>query len=522
MALVVTGCAATPPQTGPDLSQASMASEEVDPPGRVGVLSLAEGSVYLTDMRSRETQTATVNWPITSGFHLATGEQSRAEVRIGSVAMRLGSQTEVTFSRIDDDAIHLTVHQGSLAVRLRNRTLLNELAIEAGTAIPAHIQFDDVGRYRIDVNYVPGVAALTAFVGHAQATTPTARQAVASGQRVEWSASTRRFRTVNPATDVFDDWVDRRDAQDDTARRTQSVSDETTGIEYLTAYGRWQSTSPYGWIWIPAHVPTGWAPYRFGHWAWIAPWGWTWIDDAPWGFAPFHYGRWVMVGGRWCWAPGHWTTRPVYAPALVVWLSAPGVSIQMSSGDPVGWFPLGWGEPYLPPHRHSHRYIRSINSPYLPHQGARITPPAHYVHENHRDRISWAPAHRIEQSKEKKPGTRNQAPEGIVRGRPVTRAPTIIDDEQRMQPLPRANETQPRNHPTPQRPSDPPGAILKRAQPLQDERFNHIPPAAPPARTVPQNESGLLRLKPQVREITPPPKASPNARTPFQKEGEMR
>ena len=93
-----------------------------------------------------------------------------------------------------------------------------------------------------------------------------------------------------------------------------------TGAEDLDRYGHWESHPEYGPIWTPPPWCPGWAPYRYGHWAWIGPWGWTWVDDAPWGFAPFHYGRWVMVGGRWCWAPGRYVARPVYAPALVAWI----------------------------------------------------------------------------------------------------------------------------------------------------------------------------------------------------------
>src|SRR5437867_1713415 len=81
------------------------------------------------------------------------------------------------------------------------------------------------------------------------------------------------------------------------------------------------------------------------------PWGWTWVDDAPWGFAPFHYGRWVWYRSRWCWAPGSYVARPVYAPALVAWVGGPSVNVSVSIGrssPPVGWFPLGPREVYVP------------------------------------------------------------------------------------------------------------------------------------------------------------------------------
>jgi hypothetical protein len=128
------------------------------------------------------------------------------------------------------------------------------------------------------------------------------------------------------------------------------------GYEDLDEYGTWRVVPAYGTVWAPRSVPAGWAPYRFGHWAWVEPWGWTWIDDAPWGFAPFHYGRWALVAGGWVWIPGTVVARPVYAPALVVFLGAPG-----SGAAGVGWFPLGPREVYVPPYRVSTTYVRTVN-----------------------------------------------------------------------------------------------------------------------------------------------------------------
>jgi hypothetical protein len=95
----------------------------------------------------------------------------------------------------------------------------------------------------------------------------------------------------------------------------------------------------------------------------VRPWGWTWVDDAPWGFAPFHYGRWVYHRNAWCWAPGTYVARPVYAPALVAWIGGPraGVSISVGGAAPVGWFPLAPREVYVPSYRASPRYVQQVN-----------------------------------------------------------------------------------------------------------------------------------------------------------------
>jgi hypothetical protein len=69
----------------------------------------------------------------------------------------------------------------------------------------------------------------------------------------------------------------------------------------------------------------------------------------------------VQYHDRWCWAPGRYVARPVYAPALVVWVGGAGFSLSISSGPSVGWFPLGPREVYVPSYRVSPRYVRNVN-----------------------------------------------------------------------------------------------------------------------------------------------------------------
>ncbi len=396
-----------------------------DPPARVGRISVLSGPVSLTNLNSGEVENATLNWPITSAFRLSTGHTGRAEVRIGSVALRLDDNTLVDFNRIDDEMIQLFVHQGSVALRIRHREVLREIDLITPRE---RVTFDDVGRYRVDVDRATGISAVTAFVGHARISRGYMTFPVQSGYRGELAESPNApLVLVAPAMDVFDDWVAGRDARDDASRSAQYVSRETTGMESLDDHGTWTQTSEYGHVWYPTHVVAGWAPYRHGHWAWISPWGWTWIDEAPWGFAPFHYGRWVMISGRWCWAPGRWAARPYYAPALVAWVSQPGVSISVTAGHPVGWFPLGWGEVYYPPHHHSPRYIRSVNVQNV-HNITHVTvinPPRQYVHQQHPDSVSWAPAHALPHRLRIQEVMTGRAPEGLVRAAPAAKAPIV-------------------------------------------------------------------------------------------------
>jgi hypothetical protein len=384
-ALLMVGCViATPPAQ----SSTEVSSNGTPPPGRIGKIGLLSGPVTLTDLQTREQQPASLNWPITSGYRLTAGPLARAEVHIGSVALRLDASTEVDFARIDDELIQVVVLQGSVALRARNRDVLPEIDLVTPRE---RVVFDDIGRYRIDVDRAPGVTAVTTWMGAARVATGRSTFEVRSGQRGEFStAPAPGFTLVQPAADTFDDWVAARDRRDDAIASTQYVSPETTGVEVLDQYGTWRTVPEYGSVWYPAAVPYGWAPYRYGRWAYISPWGWTWVDEAPWGFAPFHYGRWAFIGGVWGWVPGAWVARPIYAPALVGWYGAPGVGVTVGYGS-VGWFPLAPYEVYIPPYYYNRRYITGVN---VSHVGnidyGRVNPPRHYQHQRP-NTSTWVP-----------------------------------------------------------------------------------------------------------------------------------
>jgi hypothetical protein len=375
-------------QTDPD-------EDAPDPPGRVGRLSILTGTATLTDMSSGQSQQVLANWPITSEQNLATDAGSRAEVQIGSLALRLDGATEVDFVRIDDETIELVVQRGAVTLHVRNRDTLAAIDL---TTPRERIVLDDVGRYRLDVDRIPGLTSLTVNTGYARILTGSTTFSVAGGQRADVSGEpTARFQVVAPLADAFDDWVAPLDRRDDALRSGRYLSSETTGIESLDDYGQWRTVPEYGQIWYPGYVQAGWVPYRFGRWIWVAPWGWTWVDEAPWGFAPFHYGRWVYLNGQWAWLPGAYVARPIYAPCLVAWYGGAG---------PVGWFPLGPGDIYVPGYRASRHYVEALNFQHL-RQGApasRGDAQPHYVYQRNPTAVTWVD------------------PDAMARHRPVGRA----------------------------------------------------------------------------------------------------
>ena len=336
-----------------------LATAEADPPARVGRLSVIQGEVTVHDTRTGESEAATLNWPVTSDTAITTARGARAEVRIGSTAVRLDGTTELEFVKLDDQTSLLRLREGTVNVRVRDRETAARFTLETPHA---RVLLLDTGRYRFDASPRAGTTTVTAFQGNAQLAFGSTAVSVSSGKRAEIGPQ-GGVEIVGAFADGFDDWALARDRGDDVARSTRYVSPEMTGAESLDEHGDWHVTADYGPVWYPRAVPVGWAPYRWGRWAWVEPWGWTWVDDAPWGFAPFHYGRWALIGGVWAWAPGVRVVRPVYAPALVGWVGSPGWRVTVSIGavPAVGWFPLAPREVFVPAYRCSTVYVRNVN-----------------------------------------------------------------------------------------------------------------------------------------------------------------
>lgn len=221
------------------------------------------------------------------------------------------------------------------------------------------------GSYRLDIAPDGRSTQVTVFAGAAEvygADGRSLRLRAGSSTRFHDTLLRDVQRMAMPRPDSFDRWVQARDDRYLRSPSRQYVAAGMIGYADLDDWGTWRSHRDYGHVWYPRNVRAGWAPYRDGHWAWIEPWGWTWIDDAPWGFAPSHYGRWVYVSNGWGWVPGPRHVRPVWAPALVAFVGGSNWSLSVSSGGPpIGWFPLGPHDVYVPWYRVSRPYFGRVN-----------------------------------------------------------------------------------------------------------------------------------------------------------------
>ena len=330
-----------------------------DPPGRVARLNYSEGSVSFRPAGEDDWVTAVPNRPMVTGDDLWADENSRAEVHVGSAAIRLGPKTGITFLNLDDNTTQIRLAQGSLIVRVRHVDDDDTYEIDTPNTAFSLLQ---PGEYRVDVSQDGSQTITTVWHGRGRVTGGGSSYTVIAGQSATFTGTDQVNYDLGqiPDRDSFDDWAFERDDREDHADSANYVSREMTGYEDLDEYGDWNYEAGYGPCWRPRAVVAGWAPYRFGHWVYVGPWGWTWVEDEPWGFAPFHYGRWAYVNSGWFWVPGPVVVRPIWAPALVAFVGG-GPNFRFSAGVGVGWFPLAPGEVYVPGYRVSRTYVNNVN-----------------------------------------------------------------------------------------------------------------------------------------------------------------
>jgi len=332
------------------------AQDQDDPPARVARLGYLEGSVSFQPAGEGDWVGAVPNRPMTTGDQLWTDQGSRAEVQLGSAAIRLAPNTGFSFLDLDDNTVQVQLTSGAIYVTVRR--LHDDDDFEIDTPNQAFTIFQP-GHYRVEVGADGNYTVISVRAGDGESTGGGQSYELRGGQRATLSGTDPLYADVEElyGPDDFDTWSEARDHRYDYSRSAQYLSHDVVGFDDLDDYGDWRDDPSYGHIWFPNRVEVGWAPYHTGHWAWISPWGWTWVDDSSWGYAPFHYGRWVSIGGRWGWVAGPVTVQAVYAPALVVFVGGgPG-----GFGGNVGWFPLGPREVYVPSYHVSEAYVTRVN-----------------------------------------------------------------------------------------------------------------------------------------------------------------
>jgi hypothetical protein len=341
----------------------SAANAQADPPSRIGRLAFVAGTVSFHDRDQTDWAPAVTNSPLTSGDAVWTEPNSRSEISLAGTRVRMDGGTLLDMIAIDDTQTRMQLDQGRIDIKTFTYDTRQpyEILTPRGT-----ITLQQQGDYYVEAGSTQDPTRLGVRAGAAQIQAANGQVlAVRAGEVGEifddnGSPQLRTIPSAPPPTPAY--WAE-RDRVVVYDQPPQYVSAGMTGYEDLNYYGSWSNDPLYGYVWAPRIVVAGWEPYRTGHWAFVQPWGWTWVDDQPWGFAPYHYGRWANRNNHWVWVPPQRDLRPVYAPALVAFVGGVelGVAIGQQSRAPVGWFPLGPREAYVPPYSSDRDYYRRLN-----------------------------------------------------------------------------------------------------------------------------------------------------------------
>jgi Family of unknown function (DUF6600) len=328
-----------PPPPGAAPAPANQAQDVT--PMRISYLN---GEVSFWRPGATEWAPARLNTPLAPGDILYTGEAGTVELQLAPRAfVRAAPGTHLGLDNQEPDFVQLRVTEGHAALDVREMPAGDtvEIATPAGA-----FTVEKTGYYPVDVT-----AEATTFRAHrggAATVTPAGGNAtaIATNQQVNLAGTeTPRVEIATaPSLSEWDRWNYQRTDYMTQPASTQYVGSGVYGAEELDRHGTWRTVETYGSVWVPTAVAPGWVPYSTGRWIWDPRFGWTWLDDAAWGWAPYHHGRWVFVHNYWAWAPGPIVVRPVYSPALVVFLGG----VTVSVGRPVFWAPLYWGEPVIP------------------------------------------------------------------------------------------------------------------------------------------------------------------------------
>ena len=250
--------------------QRAAADDDEDPPSRVARLSYTHGNVSFNPSGTDDWVSAAVNRPLTTGDKLWTDSDSRAELHLGSAAIRLSNNTGFSFLNLDDHMVQVRLTEGTLNVRVRR--LEQDEAFEIDTP---NLAFSILrpGNYKINVNEAGDATLVTVRDGEGEVTgggsayTVHARESGTFSGTEQLDADIQRF----DSGDDFDHWCGDRDRREDHSTSSRYVSNDVIGYEDLDDNGGWRPVPEYGTVWFPHTTVVGWAPYRYGHWAWMSP-----------------------------------------------------------------------------------------------------------------------------------------------------------------------------------------------------------------------------------------------------------
>ena len=182
-----------------------------DPPARVARLANIGGAVSFSPAGEDEWAFAIPNRPLITGDRVWADAGARAELQIGSLALRLGSQTSVTILNLDDRVAQFQLAQGALNVRVRR---IDPGQIDRSRHAAARV-FAARGRVIIESTSIPRARrpAVAVRSGEGEVYGEGAAYAIGARQWYRFADSGLRDYEYDalPPADAFDSWTRDRD-----------------------------------------------------------------------------------------------------------------------------------------------------------------------------------------------------------------------------------------------------------------------------------------------------------------------
>jgi hypothetical protein len=206
-----------------------------DPPARVARINYLQGSVSLQRGDLAEWNQAVINYPMVANDSLWADDQARAELHIGSTAVRLSDQTSISFLNLNDQVVQIRLAKGTVEFHLNRLDSGESYEIDTPSASVSLLR---TGDYRLEVDEA-GNATIITRRGQAEVTAGAATFDVIADQQADVANSADPIYELSAPKpiDDFERWANDRTRLEEQCVFAQYVSREMIGYEDLDAYG---------------------------------------------------------------------------------------------------------------------------------------------------------------------------------------------------------------------------------------------------------------------------------------------
>ena len=182
-----------------------------------------EGSVSFQPAGEQDWVGAVNNRPMTTGDKLWADKGSRAEMQLGSAAIRLSENTGISFLNLDDHTVQMQLSSGAVNIRVRDLDRNDVFEIDTPNLAFTIMQ---PGNYRMEASEDGSNTIVTVKEGEGEATGNGQTYTIHAGQRTTFSGTDSLNADMEQIgqPDQFDNWAYERDHRHETSRSAQYVS----------------------------------------------------------------------------------------------------------------------------------------------------------------------------------------------------------------------------------------------------------------------------------------------------------